>query len=198
MRPTAASLSPSTISSLRPMAARSRSGSPRAARKTRRSASTMPPAAARIAGPIDRAQFGATAWSDDSKTLYFIRLKKLAATACAHRQVQGCDRRFLGSEVRTRCRCWAPASATDRRSLPTEFPVIAISVGAPIATALSINGVQNELAMWTRAGGERERSERQRGRSSSRAMTRSPAPTCAGRIFSCCRTRMHRPSRFSR
>ena len=34
---------------------------------------------AKLAGPIDRAQFGATAWSDDSQTLYFVRLKKLAA-----------------------------------------------------------------------------------------------------------------------
>src|SRR5258706_10771646 len=33
---------------------------------------------ARIAGPVDRAQFGATAWSSDSKTIYFIRLKQLA------------------------------------------------------------------------------------------------------------------------
>ena len=32
---------------------------------------------ARIAGPIDRADFGATVWSPDSKTLYFIRLKQL-------------------------------------------------------------------------------------------------------------------------
>src|SRR5579864_4145284 len=32
---------------------------------------------AQIAGPIDRAQFGATAWTDDAKTLYFVRLKKL-------------------------------------------------------------------------------------------------------------------------
>jgi prolyl oligopeptidase len=31
---------------------------------------------------------------------------------------------------------------------PTEFPVIVKSVGAPVAAALSINGVQNELAMW--------------------------------------------------
>jgi len=30
---------------------------------------------AKIAGPIDRAQFGATSWSLDSKSLYFIRLK---------------------------------------------------------------------------------------------------------------------------
>src|ERR1700722_19838698 len=34
---------------------------------------------AKIAGPIDRAEFGATAWSDDSKILYFVRLKKLTA-----------------------------------------------------------------------------------------------------------------------
>src|SRR5215469_1442770 len=33
-----------------------------------------------IAGPIDRAQFGATGWTDDSNVLYFNRLKKLAAT----------------------------------------------------------------------------------------------------------------------
>jgi prolyl oligopeptidase len=31
---------------------------------------------------------------------------------------------------------------------PAEFPAIVLSVGAPVATALSINGVQNELAMW--------------------------------------------------
>ena len=31
-----------------------------------------------IAGPLDRAEFGATSWSPDSKTLYWIRLKKLA------------------------------------------------------------------------------------------------------------------------
>ena len=35
-----------------------------------------------IAGPVDRAQFGATAWSNDSKTLYFVRLKKLGPERC--------------------------------------------------------------------------------------------------------------------
>ena len=34
--------------------------------------------AQQIAGPLDRADFGAVAWSDDSIRLYFIRLKKLA------------------------------------------------------------------------------------------------------------------------
>ena len=31
---------------------------------------------------------------------------------------------------------------------PAEFPAIVMNVGAPVATALSINGVQNELTMW--------------------------------------------------
>ena len=102
----------------------------------------------RIAGPVDRAQFGATSWSDDSKTLYFIRLKKLAATAPPSDKYK-----------------YATADSWDLKSepvvllgagvghgpefLPAEFPAISVSVGAPLATALSINGVQNELAMWT-------------------------------------------------
>lgn len=101
-----------------------------------------------IAGPVDRAQFGATSWSDDSKILYFIRLKQLEATAPPTDKYK-----------------YATADAWDLKSepvallgaglghgpefLPAEFPAIEISVGAPIATALSINGVQNELAMWT-------------------------------------------------
>src|SRR6185503_14151070 len=32
-----------------------------------------------IAGPIDRTDFGATSWTSDSKLLYFVRLKELAA-----------------------------------------------------------------------------------------------------------------------
>ena len=102
---------------------------------------------AKIAGPIDRAQFGATSWSDDSKLLYFIRLQKLAANAPP-------SDKYLN----------ATADAWDLKSepvpilgaslghgpaiTPVEAPAIAISVGAPLAAALLINGVQNELAMW--------------------------------------------------
>ena len=102
---------------------------------------------AKIGGPIDRAQFGATSWSDDSKLLYFIRLQKTAANAPA-------TDKYLN----------ATADAWDLKSepvailgaslgrgpplTPVEAPAIAISVGAPMAAALSINGVQNELAMW--------------------------------------------------
>jgi prolyl oligopeptidase len=101
----------------------------------------------KIAGPIDRAQFGATAWSDDSQILYFVRLKKLAPndpptdkykdTTADAWNLKSEPVAILGSTVGH-----GPAFK------PAEFPAIVLSVGAPVATALSINGVQNELAMW--------------------------------------------------
>jgi len=102
---------------------------------------------AKIAGPIDRAQFGASAWSDDSATLYFVRLKQLAPGDAPTEKYKDATAEtwnlkdepvaVLGSKVGH-----GPPIA------PTEFPVILMSVGAPMAAALSINGVQNELAMW--------------------------------------------------
>lgn len=102
---------------------------------------------AKIGGPIDRAQFGATSWSDDSNLLYFIRLQKTAANAPA-------SDKYLN----------ATADAWDLKSepvailgaslgrgpplTPVEAPAIAVSAGSPVTAALSINGVQNEIAMW--------------------------------------------------
>lgn len=101
-----------------------------------------------IAGPIDRAQFGATAWTDDSKTLYFNRLKKLAPTDAPTEKYKDstADSWDLKAEpvhVLGSALGHGPAIGHN------EFPVIAMSVGAPVAAALSINGVQNEIAMWT-------------------------------------------------
>jgi prolyl oligopeptidase len=102
---------------------------------------------AKIAGPVDRAQFGATSWSDDSKTLYFIRLQKTAANAPATDKYMNAtaDAWDLKSEP------VAILGATLGHGpaiTPVELPAVAISVGAPVAGALAINGVQNELAMW--------------------------------------------------
>ena len=101
---------------------------------------------AKLAGPIDRAQFGATAWSDDSQTLYFVRLKKLAANDPTDRKVQG-QRRRLEPEIRTGCRAGSKVGHGPAIG-PNEFPVIVMVVGAPMAAFLAINGVQNEIAMW--------------------------------------------------
>jgi prolyl oligopeptidase len=102
---------------------------------------------AQIAGPIDRAQFGATAWSDDSQTLYFVRLKKPAANdpPTAKYQNATADAWDLKSEPMA---ILGSTVGHGPKIGPSEFPVIAMSVGSPVAAALSINGVQNELAMW--------------------------------------------------
>jgi prolyl oligopeptidase len=103
--------------------------------------------AAKIAGPLDRAQFGATAWSDDSQLLYFTRLQKVTPKdpPTAKYENGTADVWDLKAEP------IAVLGATLGHGpafTPTEFPAIAMTVGAPLAAALSINGVQNELAMW--------------------------------------------------
>jgi prolyl oligopeptidase len=102
---------------------------------------------AKIGGPIDRAQFGATSWSDDSKLLYFIRLQKIPENAPA-------TDKYLNAtadawDLKSEPVAILGASLGHGPALtPVEAPAIAISVGSPVAAALSINGVQNELAMW--------------------------------------------------
>jgi prolyl oligopeptidase len=101
----------------------------------------------KIAGPVDRAEFGATSWSDDSQILYFIRLKKLAANDPPTDKYKDStvDAWNLTSEpvpILGSIVGHGPAFK------PAEIPAIVMSVGAPVAAALSINGVQNELAMW--------------------------------------------------
>jgi prolyl oligopeptidase len=102
---------------------------------------------AKIGGPVDRAQFGATAWSDDSRLLYFIRLQKSPANAAA-------SDKYLNAtadawDLKSEPMAILGASLGHGPPLtPVEAPAIAMSVGAPVAAALSINGVQNELAMW--------------------------------------------------
>ncbi len=100
-----------------------------------------------IAGPIDRARFGATAWSDDGKTLYFVRLKKLGPKDPPTDKYKDstADSWNLRSEP-------APVLGAQLGHGPPvkreEFPAVTIGAGSPMAAALSINGVQNELAIW--------------------------------------------------
>jgi len=86
----------------------------------------------RIAGPIDRAQFGATSWTTIRKILYFIRLKKLEATAPPTDKYKfaTADSWDLKSEPVLLGAGVGPRSRISAR----EFPAITINVGAPIAT----------------------------------------------------------------
>ncbi len=100
-----------------------------------------------IAGPVDRADFGATAWTDDSKTLYFVRLKKMEPGEPEINKYK-----FAKAEV------WDLKSepvdvagsgvGKGTQFTPDEFPVIGLAPASPLAMLLSINGVQNELKMW--------------------------------------------------
>ena len=101
-----------------------------------------------IAGPVDRAQFGATAWSNDSKTLYFIRLKKLApgeAEINKYKSVTA-DKWDLKSEPVAVAGNGVSKAASFS---PDEFPAIQITPGSNVAILASINGVQNEVKLWT-------------------------------------------------
>jgi prolyl oligopeptidase len=101
-----------------------------------------------VAGPLDRVRFGATAWSDDSKTVYFNRLRQMKPgdpetdtyknSTLYGWNLQGQPVALLGTSAGR-----GPGFA------PEEFPVLGITPGAPEALALSINGVQNEWKAWT-------------------------------------------------
>ncbi len=101
----------------------------------------------RIAGPLDRAEYGPTAWSNDGTALYFIRLKLLAPgesdiekykdPTLDRWDLHGALMPLLGNSVGH-----GPDFA------PVEAPSLQIAPGAPLAAAASTNGVQNELAIW--------------------------------------------------
>ncbi len=100
-----------------------------------------------IAGPIDRADFGATSWNDDSRLLYFIRLKQLAAGEDAIDKYKNST-----AEVWDLKSAPVPVAGNGvgqgTSFTPDEFPAIQINPGSPVALLASINGVQNEIKLW--------------------------------------------------
>ncbi|HTP77341.1 MAG TPA: prolyl oligopeptidase family serine peptidase [Rhizomicrobium sp.] len=103
---------------------------------------------ARIAGPISRAQFGVTSWSNDSRILYFIRLKELKPTDPGTEKYrdQTLEAWNLKSDPRPlygSLTHGGPAITAD------ETPALGMTETSPIATLVSINGVQNEYKIWT-------------------------------------------------
>ena len=102
---------------------------------------------AQIAGPVDRADFGPTSWSLDSKTLYFIRLKKLGPNDPGTEKYRNAtlDGWDLTSEP-------VPLYGSQAGHGPTfgadETPVLAFEPTTPEAVLISQNGVQNEQKMW--------------------------------------------------
>jgi prolyl oligopeptidase len=100
-----------------------------------------------IAGPIERAEYGACAWSADSKLLYFIQLKKVAKADEIDKyknptvevwDLKSPQHTVAGSGI-----------GKNTEFLPDEAPAISISADSNLALLISRNGTQNELRVWT-------------------------------------------------
>jgi prolyl oligopeptidase len=111
---------------------------------------------AQIGGPIDRAQFGPTSWSADSRTLYFIRLQ-------APRPGASPADKYLNVTLDSWDMTSPPVAlmgATLGRGpsfTATEAPALEIIPGASTAVLASQNGVQNEIKVWTASASEAAR-----------------------------------------
>jgi prolyl oligopeptidase len=102
----------------------------------------------KIAGPIDRAQFGATSWSQDSRTLYFIRLKALGPNDPGTEKyrdpsLNAWDLASAPVPLYGSLTGQGPAFGHD------ETPILEVSPGVSVAMLVSQNGVQNEIKAWT-------------------------------------------------
>ena len=100
-----------------------------------------------IAGPLDRADPGFVAWSDDSSSLYFTRLKKLAPGEADTEKYRNAT--VVSWDLKSEPVAVLGSTVGHGPSfLPDETPTLDISPGAPMAMAVSLNGVQNEQALW--------------------------------------------------
>ena len=101
-----------------------------------------------IAGPIDRARFGATGWTDDGKTLFMTLLADLPPNAPPTEKYQNSV--AYGWDLKS-----APVPLLGGKTVaaikapPAMFPAVMTGHGAPIAMATIINGTQNEHEIWT-------------------------------------------------
>jgi len=101
-----------------------------------------------IAGPVDRAQYGVTSWSTDSKKLYFIRLKALKPSDPGTEKYRDASLQVwnLKSEPVT---LYGSLSGHPPAFSPDETPALGFTPGSAVAVLESINGVQNEVKLWT-------------------------------------------------
>jgi prolyl oligopeptidase len=101
---------------------------------------------AQIAGPIDRTDFGGLSWTDDGKTLFFLRLQKTDNPQLKYFNVtdQVWD---LKSEPRDVL--GAPVKESVIKVPPVMGAGVVLTPGSDVALAFVQNGVQNEIEAWT-------------------------------------------------
>jgi prolyl oligopeptidase len=100
-----------------------------------------------LAEPIDRAEYGASTWSGDSRLLFLIRLNKVSKGDEINKYknpiVQVWDLKSPPLPVA------GHGISKNAEFEPDEAPAIKISPDSPMALLLSRNGTQSELKLWT-------------------------------------------------
>lgn len=99
-----------------------------------------------IAGPIDRARFGVSSWSQDSQRLFLLRLKKMAPG-----EPETDRERFVSVQawdLKSEPISLAGNGAGKVAVSPDEQPAVLVFPGSPVALLMSINGAQNEVKLW--------------------------------------------------
>lgn len=101
-----------------------------------------------IAGPIDRAQYGVTSWSTDSRTLFFIRMKLLKPTDPGTEKYR--DASLVAWDLKSDpVPLYGSLAGNGPKFSSDETPVYVAVPGSSTAIILSVNGVQNEYKFWT-------------------------------------------------
>ena len=100
-----------------------------------------------IAGPLDRARFGASSWTNDSRQLFVLRQKKLDPG-----EPLTDFERFVALQVwdlsSTPVNLAGAGTGHGPQISPDEFSFLALSPGSPVALLAAKNGVQNEIRAW--------------------------------------------------
>jgi prolyl oligopeptidase len=102
----------------------------------------------RIAGPVPNAQFGGVSWTADDRMLFtnlLTPLKPGEAETDKYKYSKDYVWDLKSAPVAVVGVGVSPSVALK----PEEIPFIATSPNSPLALAVSINGVQNEWAVWT-------------------------------------------------
>ena len=103
---------------------------------------------ARIAGPVPNAQFGVVNWAPDDRSLFVNLLTPLKPG-----QPETDKYKFSKDYAWDLTDAPVPVLGVGVSPAvplkPDEFPAVITVPGSPLAMAVSINGVQNELALWT-------------------------------------------------
>jgi len=101
-----------------------------------------------VAGPLDRARFGPTSWSDDSKQIFLLREKKMAPG-----EPDTDLERFVALEVWPLSGEPVPLAGAGTGHGPAisadEFPIMLMEPGGKVAAIASKAGVANEIGLWT-------------------------------------------------